>query len=58
MGHTTERNDAEMSTAIDAAREAEALRILMMLQKAVKAGKSIEDFEQELTSYIEVKVIK
>lgn len=58
MGHTTERNDAEMSTAIDAAREAEALRILMMLQKAIKAGKNIEEFEQELTSYIEVKVIK
>lgn len=58
MGHIVERNDAEMSTAIDAAREAEALRILMMLQKAIKAGKNIEEFEQELASYIEVKVIK
>lgn len=55
MGHMTERNELELSTAIDSAREAEARKVLMMLQKAIKAGKSIEEFEVELTAYIDEK---
>lgn len=52
MGHTEGRSDI-MSTAIKAAREAEALKILRMLLRAIKDGKSIEQFRDELDAYIE-----
>ena len=55
MGHTNERRNAEMSAAIDAAREAEARKILMMLQQAIKAGLSIKEFEVKLEAYVEAK---
>ena len=56
MGYTERKEDAEMSTAVDVAQEAEALKILRMLDKAIKAGKSIEEFREELDAYIEGKL--
>ena len=53
MGYTKREEDAEMGSAVDVAQEAEALKILRMLDKAIKAGKSIEEFREELDAYIE-----
>lgn len=55
MGHKKEGRIG-MSTAIKAAREAEALKILRMLLRAIKDGKSIEQFRDELDAYIEGKL--
>ena len=43
----------EMGSAVAAARIAEALIILRMLRKAIKDGKNIEQFFEELDAYIE-----
>ena len=53
MGHTIRKEDAEMGSAVEAAQQAEALKILRMLDKAIKAEKSIEEFREELDAYIE-----
>lgn len=47
------KESEEMGSAVTAAREAEALKILRMLQKAIKDGKDIEQFNDELDAYIE-----
>lgn len=56
MGYTERKEDAEMGSAVDVAQEAEALKILRMLDKAIKAGKGIEEFREELDAYIEGKL--
>lgn len=49
------RKEIEMATAIETAREAEALSILRMLDKAIEEGKDIQGFRAELDAYIEGK---
>lgn len=49
------RKEIEMATAIETAREAEALSILRMLDKAIEEGKDINQFRAELDAYIEGK---
>ena len=44
---------AAIEEAIKTAREAEALKILRMLKKAIEQGKDIEAFAEELDAYIE-----
>jgi len=48
-----ERESVDMATAIETAREAEALSILRMLDKAIAAGEDITEFRAELDAYIE-----
>ena len=48
----------EMGHAVEVAQEAEALKILRMLDKAVSDGKEINDFRAELDAYIEGKLTK
>lgn len=43
----------EMSDVVNTSREAEALSILRMLDKAIKDGKGIEQFQAELDAYVE-----
>ena len=43
----------EMSDVVNTSREAEALSILRMLDKAIKEGKDIEQFRAELDAYID-----
>lgn len=42
-----------MGRAVDAAREAEALKILRMIDKAIKNGKNIDELRAELDAYID-----
>lgn len=51
------REETEMG-AVEIAQEAEALKILRMLDKAIKDGKNIEKFRDDLDAYIEGKVGK
>jgi hypothetical protein len=46
---------AALEEAIKNAREAEALKILRMLNKAIEQGKDIKQFADELDSYVEGK---
>ena len=48
----------EMGHAVEVAQEAEALKILRMLDKAVSDGKEISEFRAELDAYIEGKLTK
>ena len=53
MQEEIRKETEEMATAIETAREAEALTILRMLDKAMAEGKDIKQFRAELDAYIE-----
>ena len=58
MQEDLRKEDSEMASldeAMKTAREAEALKILRMLRKAIENGKDIESFAEELDSYVEGK---
>lgn len=42
-------------TEIKTVREAEALKILRMLNKAIEQGKDIKEFAEDLDAYVEGK---
>lgn len=56
MGYNGGRRPTDLGTAVAAAQEAEALKILRMLDKAVKDGKNIQQFRDELDAYVEGKL--
>lgn len=56
MGHNHGRSMEHLGTAVAAAQEAEALKILRMLDKAIKDGKNIQHFRDELDAYVEGKL--
>ena len=59
MQEETRRENDEMGTsAVEVAQEAEALKILRMLDKAISNGKDIADFRTELDAYVEGKMSK
>lgn len=47
------KDSVDLATAIETAREAEALSILRMLDKAIADGEDIKQFRAELDAYIE-----
>lgn len=47
-----------MENVVDTAREAEALKILRMLDKAIKDGRSIQEFRAELDQYVDGLIAK
>lgn len=53
MPEEIRKESVDMATAIETAREAEALSILRMLDKAIADGEDIKEFRAELDAYIE-----
>lgn len=58
MQKINRKDSMTMGAAVDAAQTAEALKILRMLDKAIKNGMNIEQFKEELDAYIEGKITK
>lgn len=53
MPQENRKDSVDLATAIETAREAEALSILRMLDKAIVDGEDIKQFRAELDAYIE-----
>ena len=53
MPEEIRKESVDMATAIETAREAEALSILRMLDKAIAEGEDIKLFRAKLDAYIE-----
>ena len=53
MPQENRKDSVDLATAIETAREAEALSILRMLDKAIAEGEDIKLFRAELDAYIE-----
>lgn len=56
MQEKRRKEQDEMGQAVDVAQEAEALKILRMLDKAIADGKDIKLFRAELDAYVEGKL--
>lgn len=56
MQEKRRKEQDEMGQAVDVAQEAEALKILRMLDKAIADGKDIKQFRAELDAYVEGKL--